>query len=229
MKAKSLTWPHSFFSVILSQLSPAKPGVRQRRIRPVHGFGRMLFFAIIASATFLFLLISPSPALASPGLPGHWHGTPDPDACNTFNDCIYIFDICYQGQSQTLGSHDSNPIQHAILVEMIGASFGDCPPPPLTHGERCKLVDIDSPIIIGGDQFFTANFLGNIQSLRFKGESGEAFIAPLQTGFADGKKTATFSTMDSTGQALLSPGMYQVSCKGLAGTVGESLSVIVTR
>jgi hypothetical protein len=189
----------------------------------------MLFIAIIASIAFLFFLLSPSPAYAGPGLPGHWHGTPDPDACNTYNDCIYVFDICYQGQSQTLGSHVADEIQHAVLVEMIGASFGDCPPPPLTHGERCKLIDIDSPIIIGGEQFFSATFLGNIQSLRFKGISGDAFITPLQTGFADGKKTATFSTMDSSGLALLSPGTYQVSCMGSAGTVGESLSVTVTR
>ncbi|MEX1071469.1 MAG: hypothetical protein WEC37_02485, partial [Anaerolineales bacterium] len=87
---------------------------------------------------------------AGPGLPGHWHGTPDPDDCNTFNDCIYIFTICYNNQTQTLGSHDPSQLQHQALVDIIGAEFGACeetPPKPVISGTgRCKLTGIDAKI-----------------------------------------------------------------------------------
>ena len=177
---------------------------------------------------FLLSIAATTPAYAGPGVPGHWHGSPDPDACNSFNDCIYIFDICLNGHSQTLGSHVPDQIQHDVLVQMIGAYYGNCPPPLLTHSDRCKLVDVDSPIAIG--LTFTANWLGNIQSLRFTGENGEAFISPISpTQFSEYKKTGVFSTMDSSGLALLAPGKYQVNCFGSEGTVGESISVTVTR
>lgn len=187
---------------------------------------RRAFTIFILTAYLIFLF--PTTALAGPGLPGHWHGSPDPDACNTFDDCIYIFDICLNGHSQTLGSHVPDQIQHDVLVQMIGAYYGNCPPPPLTHSDRCKLLDIDSPIFIGST--FTANWLGNIQTIRFTGENGEAFIPPISpTQFSENSKAGVFSTMDSSGLALLAPGKYQVNCFGAEGTVGESLSVTVTR
>ncbi len=183
----------------------------------------LVAFLLVLVACTIFII----PASAGPGLLGHWHGSPDPDACNVFNDCIYIFDICYNGQSQALGSHVPDQIQHDVLVQMIGATYGDCPSPLITHGERCKLLEIDSPIFIGTG--FSARWLGNIQSLRFKGENSEAFISPNGSNqFSEGSKAGTFSTMDIVG-AILSPGQYQVSCVGAEGILGDSISVTVTR
>lgn len=219
----------------LRELWRAKPAGCQRKIHPSHRSLKSRFllsaFVILSSAVFLF----PSPASAGPGLPGHWHGSPDPDACNTFNDCIFIFDICYQGRDQTLGSHVADPLQHAVLVNMIGATFGQCPPPPpvpLDWGERCKLLDIDSPIFIGPALSFSARWRGNIEGLRFQGPSGIVIINPFEASmhFEDGARAGAFSTMDASGAVpLLSPGNYQVSCMGPGGTLGESISVKVTK
>jgi hypothetical protein len=217
-------------SVILRKLRLPKANRAPRRIHPNQRPSPMLILALILAALFSFL---PTSALAGPGLPGHWHGTPDPDACNTFNDCIYIFDICYQGHNQTLGSHVADPLQHAVLVDMIGATFGNCPPPPpvpLDLSERCKLLGIDSPIVIGTEHTFTASWLGNIESLQFKGKNGVAYISAVSSPvFIDGKKSASFSAMDSAGFSLLSPGTYQASCIGSDGTLGDSISVTVVR
>jgi len=176
--------------------------------------------------------ISVTSVQAGPGDPGHWHGTPDPDACNTFNDCIYIFTICYEGGTQTLGSHQDSQEQHQLLVDLIGAKFGACTP-AITRSGRCKLTDIDPKIYIGAENLFTASWLGKISSLRFRNADGFiVFVSPI-TGslhFSDGKAKASFSLSDpSTGLNLVAPGKYQVSCFGVEGSVGDEIKITVAR
>jgi hypothetical protein len=168
-------------------------------------------------------------AEAGPGLPGHWHGTPDPDACNINNDCIYIFTICYKGGTQTLGSHDPSQLQHQALVDIIDANFGACIH-PINNSGRCKLTDIDSKIFIGST--FTATWLGRISNLRFRNDDGViVFVSPiLGSGyFADGKANALFSLSDPTFGVALAPGNYKVSCFGETGTVGGEMKVTVSK
>jgi hypothetical protein len=167
-------------------------------------------------------------AEAGPGLPGHWHGTPDPDACNSNHDCIYIFTICYQGNTQTLGSHDPSQLQHEVLVDLIGARFGNCIH-PINNSGRCKLTDIDTQIFIG--QTFTATWLGKISNLRFRNADGVVFVSPIQGSgfFADGKVHAFFSLSDPVVGLLVAPGSYQVGCFGESGTVGGEIKVTVSK
>ncbi len=167
-------------------------------------------------------------AVAGPGLPGHWHGTPDPDACNTNHDCIYIFTICYKGNTQTLGSHDPSQLQHQALVDIIDANFGACIH-PIRNSGRCKLTDIDSKIFIGST--FSATWLGKISNLRFRNSDGLiVFVSPISGSayFEDGKAHALFSLSDPTFGALLGTGSYQVSCFGESGTVGGEIKVTVS-
>lgn len=187
---------------------------------------KTLIFALMIAG--IPLVADSHPASASPGIPGPWHGYPDPDLCNDFNDCIYIFNICYQGRNQTLGSHEENPLQHAVLVEMIGATFGNC---TLIQSQRCKLVEIDKTIKLGVSNPFSARWRGNISNLRFRGESGLIFIPPMADSihFDDGARAGLFSTADRSGMTQISPGTYKVSCFGSGGASGEEFKVTVTR
>jgi hypothetical protein len=186
-----------------------------------------LVFAALFILTTL-LVAGVEIAVAGPGLPGHWHGTPDPDACNTNNDCIYIFTICYKGTTQTLGSHDPSQLQHQALVDLIDAKFGACIH-PIRNSGRCKLTDIDTKIFIG--QTFTATWLGRINNLRFRNADGVVFVSPIPGSvyFADGKAHALFSLSDPAFGLLVAPGNYQVSCFGESGTVGGEIKVTVSK
>ncbi|MGH2583031.1 MAG: hypothetical protein ACRDFQ_09080 [Anaerolineales bacterium] len=187
-------------------------------------FAKQFGLALLACA--ILLIAISQPVSADPG--DHWHGSPDPDLCNEFNDCIYIFNICYQGSNQTLGSHQESPLQHAVLVEMIGATFGSC---TLIQSQRCKLVEVATTIKLGVSHPFSARWRGSISSLRFRDEDGVVFIAPVPGSihFENGARAGLFSTADASGVTLLSPGTYKVSCFGSSRTAGEEIKVTVTR
>lgn len=168
-------------------------------------------------------------AIAGPGLPGHWHGTPDPDACNTNHDCTYIFTICYKGGTQTMGSSSPSQLQHQLIVDLIDAEFGACIH-PIRNSGRCKLTDIDPKIFIGST--FTATWLGKINNLRFRNADGViVFVSPIAGSayFADGKAHGLFALSDPLLGVLLAPGKYTVSCFGESGTVGDEIKVTVSK
>jgi hypothetical protein len=192
-------------------------------------FSRPVYLVIAALFILTTLLVAGVEiAKAGPGLPGHWHGTPDPDACNSNHDCIYIFTICYKGGTQTMGSSSPSPLQHQVLVDLIDADFGACIH-PINNSGRCKLTDIDSKIYIG--QTFTATWLGRINNLRFRNADGVVFVSPLPGSgyFADGKANALFSLSDPAFGLLVAPGTYQVSCFGESGTVGGEIKVTISK
>jgi len=194
-------------------------------------FITLLFLAAIFTYQFF---AGVDVAYAGPGEPGHWHGYPDPDACNVYNDCTYIFDICYFGETQTLGTYTDNPLQPQALVDTINAKGGEatlgrCPLIP--NGQRCKLLEVTSPVTLGIDHPISARWRGNAQTLRFRGPSGIVMAPVIETTvhFSDGALVGSFSNVDAQGLALLSPGQYRVSCFGPGGSSGEEIPVTVAR
>lgn len=92
---------------------------------------------------------------------------------------------------------------------------------PFTHTDICKLLDIDAQFGIG--QLFRASWIGRLQSLRFRGNRGTYFVAPISRGWIPGAHVGTFT-------AYLPEGTYWVSCVGLAHSgVGGELRVEIFR
>lgn len=123
------------------------------------------------------------------------------------------------------------PVDYTTLVLFDGGANGlhDCVAPPTSLASpgpaargKCKLLDIDNSLQVG--HIFSAAWIGNLESIRFRQSSGATTFIQSVSGtehFENGHRAGSFLASG------LDRGRWEASCWGAEGTFGATKIVFI--
>lgn len=165
---------------------------------------------------------------------GSWSGNNDFfGPCTYPTNSAFAIQHCGNNQTYTVIANPDESVDTNCTAIVSGTTSSDDPPsddPPIEYDEKCKLIEIDPILNVGGT--FNAKWIGLMTSIRFRQPLGGLQFITMIPGTLTfeqvhpGHEYMHFSAYFQNG-FLIDRGRWQASCWGPEGTFGAPIIVNV--